>query len=173
MLYGKVRRWYLHCNATCSMVKYEDDTSLRGCVTHEDETGYRNLLSLLISVRIIFWSWIKTKNQKEIEPVVINGVELVIVTEHKYLYINNQFNWNINTHKLCSKANQWIYFLRKLKLFNIDRDIMTVLPECHTICCYVLWYCMAKWSDCIRNLTKLNRGSLNLLVRLLGLMLTM
>ena len=30
-------------NTTCTMVKYaDDDTSLTGCVSHEDETGYRN-----------------------------------------------------------------------------------------------------------------------------------
>ena len=53
------------------------------------------LLSLLIGAGIICWSWIhkKTKeividfrkNQKEIESVFINGVEIEIVSEHKYL----------------------------------------------------------------------------------------
>ena len=91
------------------------------------------------------------KNRKEIEPVNINGVDIEIVTEYKYLgtYIDSHLNWNVNTQKLCSKANQRIYFLRKLKLFNIDRDIMMMfLPKCHTICYYVLLHCMGKWSVC-------------------------
>ena len=58
------------------------------------------------------------RTRKEIEPVNINGIDIEIVTDHKYLgiYIDNHLNWNTNTQKLCSKANQRIYFLMKLEL---------------------------------------------------------
>ena len=113
-----------------------DDTSLSECITHEDETGYRNEIKFVdwCSNNVLFLNSQKSpeivfdfrRNQKEIEPVVINGVEIEIVTEHKYpgTYIDNQLNWNINTHKHCSQANQRIYFRRKLKLFYIDRGGM-------------------------------------------------
>ena len=62
------------------------------------------------------------KTRGEIEPVNIDGIDIETVTDHRYLgiHIDNRLNWNINTQKLCSKANQRIYFLRKLKLFNIE-----------------------------------------------------
>ena len=97
-------------NTTCSMVKYADDTSLTGCITHEDETGYRNEIVKFVDwcrsnflvlnsqkrKEIVFDFW---RNQKEIELVVINGVEIEIVTEHKYLgtYIDNQLLTGILT----------------------------------------------------------------------------
>ena len=39
----------LRCNnATCSMVKYADDTWLPGFITHEDETGYRDEITKFV-----------------------------------------------------------------------------------------------------------------------------
>ena len=67
------------------------------------------LSSLLIGTGKYLWSSTRKKtkeivfnfrrNQKEIEPVVINGVEIDIVTELKYLgtYIDNQLT-GILTH---------------------------------------------------------------------------
>ena len=74
--------------------------------------------------------------------LLIGAGIIEIVTEHKYLGtdIDNRLNWNINTHKLCSKANQRIYFLRKLKLFNID----IMMSYQSVIQSVVLEYCMAK-----------------------------
>ena len=138
------------------------------------------LFSLLIGAGIIVWSWIhkvivfdfRRNYQKEIEPVV-NGVEIEIVTENKYLgtYIDNQLNWNVNTHKLCSKANQRIYFLRKLKLFNIDLDIMMFYQS--VIQSVVMFYSIA-WLNglTVRNLTKLNRVTKSV-SKIIALMLTM
>ena len=92
--------------------------------------------------------------------MVINGVEIEIVTEHKYLgtYIDNQLKWNINTHKLCStKAKQRIYFLRKLKLFNIDHDIMMLFY--YSVIQSVVTFCSIAWLNglTVRIFTKLNR----------------
>ena len=136
---------------------------LTGCITHEDETGYRNDITFIDWCRnnLLVFNSQKTKeiglvfdfrrNQKDIELVVINGGEIDIVTEHKYLgtYIDNQLNWNVNTRKLCSKANQRIYFLRKLKLFNIDRDIMMLFY--HSVIQSVVMFCSIAW---LNGLTK-------------------
>ena len=56
---------------------------------------------------------------------------LKLSLNYKYIgtYIDSHLNWNVNTQKLCSKANQRIYFLRKLKLFIIDRDIMMMFYQ--------------------------------------------
>ena len=79
------------------MVKYADDTSLTGFITHEDETGYRyeiakfgnwwckeNILVLNAKrTKEIVFDF--RKNPTKIEPVNINGVDIEMVTEHKYL----------------------------------------------------------------------------------------
>ena len=150
------------------MVKYADDTSLTGFITHEDETGYRDentkfvnwcrddhlVLNAQKTKEIVFDF---RKNRKEVEPV--NGVDIEIVTEYKYLgtYIDSHLNWNVNTQKLCSKANQRIYFLRKLKLFNIDRDITMMFYQ-SAIQSVITFSCIA-WVNglSVGNLNKINR----------------
>ena len=49
-----------------------------------------------------------------------------MVTEYKYLgtYIDKDLKWNTNTQKLVSKANQRVFFIRKLKSFNVCDEIL-------------------------------------------------
>ena len=146
------------------MVKYADDISSTGFITHEDETGYRDEITKFVhwcrknflvlnaqkTKEIVFDFW---KNRKEIEPVNINGVDIEIVTE----YTDSHLNWNVNTQTLCSKANRRIYFLRKLKLFNIDRDIMMMFYQ-SAIQSVITFSCIA-WVNglSVGNLNKINK----------------
>ena len=49
-----------------------------------------------------------------------------IVTNSKYLgtIIDNKLDWSPNIEACCKKANQRMYFLRKLKQFKVDKKIL-------------------------------------------------
>ena len=49
-----------------------------------------------------------------------------IVTNCKYLgtIIDNKLDWSPNTDACCKKVNQRMYFLRKLKQFQVDKKIL-------------------------------------------------
>ena len=71
---------------------------------------------------------------------------LDIVTEYKYLgvHIDNELSWGTHVRKTYSKANQRLYFLRKMNKFSVSRDIMrlfysSVVESVITYCC-VIWF---------------------------------
>ena len=82
------------------------------------------------------------KKKEYLTPLKICDKAIDVCTEHKYLgvWFENKLNWNTNTTKMCSKANQRLYFLRKLRSYNVGRD--TLLPEHNSICNYLLLHCM-------------------------------
>ncbi len=60
------------------------------------------------------------------EPVYINDNEIEQVNEYKYLgtVIDDKLNWNKNTQVVFGKVMQRMFFLRKLKQFNVDKTIL-------------------------------------------------
>ena len=59
------------------------------------------------------------------DPIVIRGQPVEIVTNYKYLgTIIDKLDWSPNTEACCKKANQHMYFLRKLKQFKVDKNIL-------------------------------------------------
>ena len=75
------------------------------------------------------------------DPVQINDENVELVTEYKYLgtVIDRQLNWSSNIRRIVSKTQQRLYFLRKLKDFDIDRTIMyffymSVIQSVFTFC---------------------------------------
>ena len=59
---------------------------------------------------------------------VLVGQKVERVNEYKYLgtVIDDKLNWNENSKVLYGKANQRLFFLRKLRKFNVDRNILTL-----------------------------------------------
>ncbi|MDG2555482.1 DUF1891 domain-containing protein, partial [Vibrio parahaemolyticus] len=56
-------------------------------------------------------------------PCVIKGELVAAVQQYKYLgtILDDKLNFDVNTDAVCKKANQRLFFLRKLKSFNVDR----------------------------------------------------
>ena len=124
---------------SCSLVKYADDTSLTGLILKNNETNYRlemepfvqwcddNFLTLNITkTQELVFDFRKIR--QGIHPVCIKNNEVEIVSEYKYLgtIIDNKLDWNKNTQKMCAKANQRLYFLRKLRSFNVRDSILHI-----------------------------------------------
>ena len=62
------------------------------------------------------------------EPLMIKNEVVELTDEYKYLgmTIDNKFNWDRNLEAITRKANQRLYFLRKLKSFRVDKKIMNI-----------------------------------------------
>lgn len=80
-----------------------------------------------------------------------------VVKEYKYLgtVIDDQLNWNSNTTKIYKKANQRLYFVRKLKYFNVNTRILNLFYQ-NTVLS-LLTFCAITWFN---SLSVFNRQKL-------------
>ncbi len=68
------------------------------------------------------------RNVTNTEKTSINGQEIEVVTEYKYLgsIIDDKLSFEPNTSLLCKKGQQRLYCLRKLAKFNVDKTLLTL-----------------------------------------------
>ena len=153
----------------CKMIKFADDVALIGLLT-DDETSYRAVIDH-------FYNWcsenaliLNTKKTKEmvfdfrqspisLPPVTMNNVPIEIVQEYKYLgtIIDSKLTWNANTNARSAKAQQRLYFLRKLRSFKVDRTLQILFYK--TCIQSVLTFCIQCWGGAlsVQNKNKLDR----------------
>ena len=144
-------------NNKCVLTKYADDTALTGLITNNDEVWCRNEITKFIvwcennylvlnvnKTKEIVFDFRKTANT--IEPVTIKEESVEIVKELKYLgtFIDSKLNWNANTTHVYKRSNQRLYFLRKLKSFNVNTNILklfyqSTIQSILSFCC-VCWF---------------------------------
>ena len=112
-------------------VKFSDDTLLTGLIT-TSENSYRCAVEKLVSWCNDSHLLLNVTKTKEIvvdfrrdppppRPLVINGEEVEIVGEYKYLdsIIDCKLDWSPNALALLKKGNQPLYFMKKLKSFSV------------------------------------------------------
>ncbi|ELT93714.1 hypothetical protein CAPTEDRAFT_110058 [Capitella teleta] len=60
-----------------------------------------------------------------ITPIIIKGQPIEQVTTYKYLGITIQsdLRWTSHISTQCKKASAWLYYLRKLRQFHVDRHL--------------------------------------------------
>ena len=61
-------------------------------------------------------------------PVVIHDSTISQVSSYKYLgiWIDNSLTWNTHVDSLCSKLQQRLHFLRRLRVHGVDQKFMLV-----------------------------------------------
>ena len=71
------------------------------------------------------------RKKENLEPVIINGQEVEVVEEYKYLgtIIDDKLSWKSNTHRVHAKAQQRLFFLRKLRSFNVDTCLLKLFYQ--------------------------------------------
>ncbi len=136
-------------------IKFADDTTVVGLISNRDETNYRSEVS-----RLAGWCSdnnlsLNVEKTKEIvvdfrrvhtqhSPLTINGVTVERVSSTKFLgeYITEDLSWTNNTAALAKKAQQRLYFLRKLRRARAPASIMctfyrgtieSILTSCITV----------------------------------------
>lgn len=127
---------------SCSMVKFADDAALVALLK-DSEVGYRQDISTLSDWCRDNFLQINVNKTKEVIvdfrtkknpllPVYIDDCVVENVSEYKYLgtVIDNKLNWNSNTEQVYKKCLQRLYFLRKLRSFDVDVKILYLFYTC-------------------------------------------
>ena len=81
----------------------------------------------------------------DIVPVTINAEHVESVHEYKYLgnIIDDKLDGVANVKKVCKKAKQRLYFLRKLRQINVDSTIMNLFYN--SVIQSVVGFCIICW----------------------------
>ena len=66
------------------------------------------------------------KNKDNLEPLLIDNTIVEQVSSFKFLgsLVSNDLTWDLNCMTLLTKARQRLYFLRKLKSYNVNQTIL-------------------------------------------------
>lgn len=140
-------------HASNTIVKFADDTTVVGLISNNDETFYReeiHHLDLWCSANNLVLNTNKTKEvivdfrrsgRTAHAPLLIQGVEVERVENIKFLgiHISADLTWALNTSHLVRKAQQRLFFLRKLKQAGLIHFFRIVIES---ILCYgvTVWH---------------------------------
>ena len=111
-------------------VKFFDDASLTGLISTSEDSyccAVEKLVGWCRDNHLLSVSKTKVivvdfrKHPPDPCPLVINDEEVKIVGEYKYLgsIIDSKLNWSPNDLALLKKSNQRLYFMKRLKSFNV------------------------------------------------------
>ncbi len=166
--------WTLLYNSNL-FVKFADDTTVVGLISNRDETNYKSEVS-----RLAGWCSdnnlsLNVEKTKEIvvdfrrvhtqhAPLTINGATVERVSSTKFLgvHITEDLSWTNNTSALAKKAQQRLYFLRKLRRARTPASIMctfyrgtieSILSSCITV-----WYGACN-ASCRKTLQRIVRAA--------------
>uniref|UniRef100_A0A3B1K914 Reverse transcriptase domain-containing protein n=1 Tax=Astyanax mexicanus TaxID=7994 RepID=A0A3B1K914_ASTMX len=155
------------CTATYSsnhIIKFADDTTVVGLISKNDESAYREEVQWLTD-------WCRTNNlslnvdkTKEMvvdfrrapgvhHPLNINGsaVEIVDNTEFLGVHIAENLTWSLKTSSITKKAQQRLYFLRRLRKAHLPPPILTMFyrgtVESILSTCITVWFGNCNTSD--------------------------
>ena len=118
------------------MVKYADDTTLGGLI-FKDDSMYRDEVNHLVQwchdnnlelnvqkTKEIIVDF--RKNPDKVEPLNTNGSEVEIVDSFKFLgvHISNDLKWVTHVDSIVRKAQQRLFFLRRLRSFGVRQDLL-------------------------------------------------
>ncbi|KAI3357041.1 hypothetical protein L3Q82_003684 [Scortum barcoo] len=126
-------------HSTNTIVKFADDTTVVGLISDNDETHYREEIQHLTqwcSTNNLVLNTSKTKEvivdyrrsrRTEHAPLLIHGEAVERVNNIKFLgiHITSDLTWSMNTAHLVKKAQQRLFFLRKLKHAGLSPQLLT------------------------------------------------
>ncbi|KAI3369319.1 hypothetical protein L3Q82_007573 [Scortum barcoo] len=127
-------------HSTNTIVKFADDTTtIVGLISDNDETHYREEIQHLTqwcSNNNLVLNTSKTKEvivdyrrsrRTEHAPLLIHGEAVERVNNIKFLgiHITSDLTWSMNTAHLVKKAQQRLFFLRKLKRAGLSPQLLT------------------------------------------------
>uniref|UniRef100_A0AAR2LPB5 Reverse transcriptase domain-containing protein n=1 Tax=Pygocentrus nattereri TaxID=42514 RepID=A0AAR2LPB5_PYGNA len=139
------------------ILKFADDTAVIGRITGGDEAAYRREVTRLVSWCDDNNLILNTDKTKELivdmrkerrphRPLFIRELEVERVSSFKYLgvHISEDLTWSLNTKQLVRKAQQRLYFLRRLRRFGMSPVILSNFYNCVIesllTSCITVWY---------------------------------
>ncbi len=159
-----------YCTETCHLQKFSDDSAVVGCISKGDEVEYRAVVDNFVTWCEQNHLQLNVRKTKElvvdlsrtkapVTPVFIQGVSVDIVEDYKYLgvHIDNKLDWGKNTDALYRKGQSRLYFLRRLRSFNICRTMLRMFYE--SVVASAIFYAVVCWGSRLRvaDANRLNR----------------
>ncbi|KAI4892242.1 hypothetical protein NFI96_028208 [Prochilodus magdalenae] len=155
------------------IIKFADDTTVVGLINKNDESAYREEVQRLTD-------WCRTNNlslnidkakemvvdfrrtRRDHSPLHIDGSTVEIVKSTKFLgvHLAEDLTWSLNTSTITKKAQQHLYFLRRVRKAHLPPPILTTFYR-GTIES-ILSSCITAWFG---NCTASDRKSLQRVVR--------
>ena len=137
------------------LIKFADDSSIQGLITNSEST-YKDYVDTFTSWCDSHYLLLNVKKTKEmvfdfrkkkdpILPLVLKNEEVEIVQSYKYLgvTIDDKLDWHSHASLVHRKLSQRLYFLRKLREFNIDNKILSLFYG--SVVQSVLMFCLCCW----------------------------
>ena len=167
---------FSHNSESCHIQKFADDTAIMGCVRGDQEEEYRTLVRDFVT-----WSHANSlqlnisktkelvidfgKSRPRPQTVDINGVEVETVGSYKYLgvWLDKKLDLAINTDHLYKKGQSRLYFLRRLRSFNICSKLRSMFYL--SVVASILFYAVVCWGG---STTKRDSSRLDKLIRWAG-----
>ncbi len=156
-------------------IKFADDTTVVGLISNQDETNYRSEVSHLAGWCRVNNLSLNVEKTKEIvvdfrkvhtqhAPLTINGATVERASSTKFLgvHITEDLSWTNNTAALAKKAQQRLYFLRKLRRARAPAPIMCTFYrgtiESILTSCITVWYGACN-ASCRKSLQRIVRAA--------------
>ncbi|KAI4885338.1 hypothetical protein NFI96_001847 [Prochilodus magdalenae] len=150
-----------YCTETCHLQKFSDDSAVVGCISRGDEDEYRATVNNFVAwckLNHLQLNVTKTKelvvdlrrDKAQVTPISIKGVSVDTLEDFKYLgvHIDNKLDWAKNTDALYKKGQSRLYFLRRLRSFNICRTMLRIFYE--SVVASAILYAVACWGSRLR-----------------------
>ena len=160
----------------CHLQKFSDDSSIVGYIRGDNDKEYRALVENFVAdcdSNHLLLNTSKTKEmvvhfgrkRKTPTPITIRGEEVEIVDRYKYLgvHINNKLDWKHNTEALYRKGQSRLFFLRRLRSFNVRSELLRLFYQ--SVVASALFFAVACWGG---NAGATGAAKLNKLVKKAG-----
>ncbi|KAI5621838.1 gastrula zinc finger protein XlCGF28.1-like [Silurus asotus] len=121
------------------IIKFTDDTTVVGLISKNDESAYREKVQRLTAwcgANNLSLNLDKTKEmvvdfrraQSDQSPLIIDGSSVEIVKSTKFLgvHLADNLTWSLNTSSITKKAQQRLYFLRRLRKAHLPPPILSM-----------------------------------------------
>ncbi|KAK3506172.1 hypothetical protein QTP70_014844 [Hemibagrus guttatus] len=121
------------------ITKFDDDMTVVGLISKTDKSAYREEVQYLTAwckANSLSLNVDKTKEmvvdfrraQSDHSPLFIDGSPVEIVNSTKFLgvHLAENFTWALNTTSISKKAQQHLYFLRRLRKAHLPPPILTM-----------------------------------------------
>ncbi len=146
------------------LLKFADDTTLIGLIQDSDESAYRQEvkeLAVWCSLNNLELNTLKTvemivdfrRNPPALPPLTIMNSTVTAVESFRFLgtTISQDLKWDNHIDSIVRKAQQWLYFLRQLRKFNLPQELLkqfySAIIESVLCTSITVWFSSATKSD--------------------------
>ena len=136
--------------------KFSDDTAILGLLHKDSSTlAYFSEIENFVQWCDAHYLSLNVKKTKELvldprsvgdhSPVVIHDSPIEQVSSYRYLgvHLDDTFSWYVHVDNLCSRLQQRLYFLRRLRVYGVDKNIMFLFYQ--AVLESLIRYGMSSW----------------------------